>query len=411
MKYGLDFGTSNSVISYNDGNTVKVLPIEPTNGAKEIMPSLWYFHYDEEFWSFGKSAYDQYKESLGEGRLIQSLKKYLSDPTLRNTYVHKRTVEFDELVMLYLKEVKDKADLLTGENVKDVTIGKPVNFTESGKNELALKRIESGARRAGFENISFMFEPLAATYSLKQEIPDEANIFTLDIGGGTTDISIVRVSTDEERNEVLTTQGINIGGVDFDGRIVRYRILKHFGDGLSYDAAKTESGEFPRPLLFPLTDRYKIFTLANSRKYRADLDRASYGLIDPEGKTKALDYLIHEQVGLEMFDAIELAKKELSQTDSTTISYHKGPINIEEPLSRKEFEEYIKDYTRKISNLVVTSLSAADLEPEDIDKILLVGGSSKIPVFRNLIAEFFPDAEILRVNEMTSIAHGLGCTP
>ena len=168
MKYGLDFGTSNSVISYNDGNTVKVLPIEPTNGTKEIMPSLWYFYYDEEFWSFGKSAYDKYKETLGEGRLIQSLKKYLSDPTLRNTYVHKRTVEF---------------------------------------------------------------------------------------------------------------------------------------------------------------------------------------------------------------------------------------------------EEYIKDYTSKISNLVVTSLSAADLEPEHIDKILLVGGSSKIPVFRNLIAEFFPDAEILRVNEMTSIAHGLGCTP
>ena len=411
MKYGLDFGTSNSAISFNDGNAVTVLPIEPTNGTKEIMPSLWYFYYDEELWSFGKSAYDLYKETLGEGRLIQSLKKYLSDPTLRNTYVHKRTVDFDELVMLYLKEVKDKADVLTGENVKNVTIGKPVNFTESGKNELALKRIENGARRAGFENISFMFEPLAATYSLNQEIPEEANIFTLDIGGGTTDISIVRVATDEDRNEVLTTQGINIGGVDFDGRIVRYRILQHFGDGLSYDTSKTESGEFPRPLLFPLADRYKIFTLANSRKYLEDVERASYGLIDPEGKIKALDYLIHQQVGLELFDAIELAKKELSQTDSATVSYHKGPINIEEPISRREFEEYIKDYSRKISNLVVTSLIAANLEPEDIDKILLVGGSSKIPVFKNMVTEFFPDAEILKVNEMTSIAHGLGCTP
>ena len=133
MKYGLDFGTSNSAISFNDGNAVTVLPIEPANGTKEIMPSLWYFYYDEELWSFGKKAYDLYKETLGEGRLIQSLKKYLSDPTLRNTYVHKRTIEFDELVMLYLKEVKDKADELTGKNVKNVTIGKPVNFTENGK--------------------------------------------------------------------------------------------------------------------------------------------------------------------------------------------------------------------------------------------------------------------------------------
>jgi hypothetical protein len=69
------------------------------------------------------------------------------------------------------------------------------------------------------------------------------------------------------------------------------------------------------------------------------------------------------------------------------------------------------DIGRKISNLVVTSLIAADLEPEHVHKILLVGGSSKIPVFRNMVTEFFPDAEILRVNEMTSIAHGLGCTP
>lgn len=411
MKYGLDFGTSNSVISFNDGSTVKVLPIEPTNGSKEIMPSLWYFDYEEEFWSFGTSAYNQYKETLGEGRLIQSLKKYLSDPTLRNTYVHRRTVEFDELVMLYLKEVKDKADVLTGENVKDVTIGKPVNFTENGKNELALKRIENGARRAGFENISFMFEPLAATYSLKHDLSEEANIFTLDIGGGTTDISIVRVSTDEDRNQVLTTQGINIGGVDFDGKIVRYRLLQHFGDGLSYDTSKMEGGEFPRPLLFPLADRYKIFTLANSRKYLEDVKRASYGLIDPECKIKSLDYLIHEQVGLEMFDAIELAKKELSQTESATVSYHKGPINIEEPISRGEFEGYIRDYIEKIYNLVVTSIIAANLEPDHIDKILLVGGSSKIPVFRNMVTEFFPNAEILGVNEMTSIAHGLGHTP
>ena len=67
--------------------------------------------------------------------------------------------------------------------------------------------------------------------------------------------------------------------------------------------------------------------------------------------------------------------------------------------------------SRKISNLVVTSLIAANLEPEHIDKILLVGGSSKIPVFKNMVTEFFPDAEILKVNEMTSIAHGLGCTP
>lgn len=410
MKYGLDFGTSNSVISYNNGNTVEVLPIEPTSRAKEIMASLWYFDYGDEFWSFGRSAYEQYKETLGEGRLIQSLKKYLSDPTLRNTFVHKRTVEFDELVMLFLKEMKDKADQLTGENVKNVTIGKPVNFIENGENDLALQRIEKGAKNAGFENISFMFEPLAATYSFKQEISEEANIFTLDIGGGTTDISIARISTDDARDEVLTTQGINIGGVDFDGRIVRHRLLQHFGDGLSYDSSKMDGGEFPRALLFPLTDRYKIFTLINSRKYLEDLNRASYGLIDPDGKVNALDYLIHQQVGLELFDAVELAKIELSHSESAAISYHKGPIQIEEQLTRKDFDNYISDYTDKISDLILSSLNAANLEPGQITKIMLVGGSSKIPAFRNMITMFFPEAEILTANEMTSIAQGLGCS-
>ena len=409
MKYGLDFGTSNSVISFNDGKTVAVLPIEPMSESKEIMPSLWYFYFDEELWSFGKSAYDQYKETLGEGRLIQSLKKHLSDPSLRSTYVYKRNVDFDELVMLYLREMKEKADKLTGENIKTVTIGKPVNFTKSGKNELALKRIKDGARNAGFDEISFMFEPLAATHSLKKDFTEEANIFTLDIGGGTTDISIVRVSTDGKRDEVLTTQGINIGGVDFDGRILRHRLLQYFGDGLRYDGSKMEGGEFPRALLFPLTDRYKIFTLANSRKYLEDVKRATYGLLDPEGKTGALEYLIHEQVGLELFDAIESAKKELSQSSCATVSFQKGPITIEELITREEFEQYISDYTEKISDLVKTSLDAAKVEPENINKIVLVGGSSKIPVFRSMVNDFFPDAEILGINEMTSIAHGLGC--
>ena len=410
MKYGLDFGTSNSVISYNNGNSVEVLPIEPTSRAKEIMASLWFFDYEDEFWSFGKNAYEQYTETLGEGRLIQSLKKYLSDPTLKNTYVYKKTVDFDELVMLFLKEMKDKADQLTGEDVKNVTIGKPVNFSDSGKNDIALQRIEKGAQDAGFEKISFMFEPLAATYSYKKRISEQANIFTLDIGGGTTDISIVRISTDDARDEVLTTQGINVGGVDFDGRIIRHRLLKYFGDGLTYNSTRMGGGEFPRALLFPLTDRYKIFTLVNSRKYLEDLQRAFYGLIDPDDKIKALEYLIHQQVGLELFDAVELAKIELSHRESAAISYHKGPVNIEEQLSREDFNNYISDYTDKISNLILSSLAAAKLEPGQIDKILLVGGSSKIPVFRNMITMFFPEAEILGVNEMTSIAHGLGHT-
>jgi len=256
MKYGIDFGTSNSVVAYNDGKNVKVLPIEPTSGTKEVMPSLWYFSYDDELWSFGKSAYDEYKETFGEGRLIQSLKKYLSDPSLRNTYVHNNIVEFDELVALYLKNVKDKADELTGENVQNVTIGKPVNFTKTGKNDLALARIHSGAKQAGFDEISFEYEPLAATYSLKKSIKEQAIIFTLDIGGGTTDISIVKVSQEANCDEVLTTRGIDIGGVDFDGRIVRNKLLKYFGDGLLYDPLKSLNREFPRPLLFPLTDRY-----------------------------------------------------------------------------------------------------------------------------------------------------------
>lgn len=255
-----------------------------------------------------------------------------------------------------------------------------------------------------------MFEPLAATYSFKQRISDQANIFTLDIGGGTTDISIVRISTDDSRDEVLTTQGIKVGGVDFDGKIIRHRLLHYFGDGLTYVSTRMDGGEFPRALLFPLTDRYKIFTLVNSRKYLDDLQRSFYGLIDPDGKTKALEYLIHQQLGLELFDAVELAKIELSHSGSATISYRKGPIDIEEQLTREDFNNYISDYTDRISNLILSSLAAAKLEPGHIDKILLVGGSSKIPAFRNMVTMFFPEAEILGVNEMTSIAHGLGHT-
>lgn len=407
MKYGLDFGTSNSAISFYDGRQVSLLPIEPDSDTPELMPSLWYFETMEKEWFFGAEALSEYKANGGEGRLIQSLKKLLADDGIDGTHVGHRYYSIEDLLVLFFQEIKQKADKIVGKSIDAVTIGRPVRFTRDLRSDLAENRLGQAARRAGFETIDFMLEPLAATYGLKATIPGPATVFALDMGGGTSDVSVVRLCPPGGgQDRVLAARGVSIGGVDFTGAVMEHRLLPYFGLGTTYRTVFNTPMNFPRYALRHILDWYNSLKMIQNRKFMAFLAEVERTTSDP-GRIRALRDLVFDRLGLDVFEAIERAKIDLSGETVSTVAYRHGAVDICEALERSQFEAYISSPKEAVAQMIRSALVQADLGPERIDIILLVGGSSQIPLFRGLVEEMFPNATIQEAALFTSVAHGL----
>lgn len=407
MIYGFDFGTSNSAISVFDGSRVTLVPLEPDTETPGIMPSYWYYDEFEREWHTGRSALREYEQNYGEGRFIQSLKKVVADENFIGTSVGNRFIKVESLIEIFFRAVKKKADSYTGENIKSIQIGRPVNFSAIDSNGIAVERLEKGAKSAGFETIHFMYEPLAATYTLKEKITAPATIFTLDMGGGTTDISIVRLHPpDDDNDKVLFSSGVSVGGNDFNSAIMMSRLLDYFGNGTKYKTAFGKEMPFPRILLSDISQWYTVLRANQNRRLVEFIDTAKKSSSDPD-KIEALEQLIFDQEGLELFRSIEAAKIELSTQEASSISYHRGKISIDEHILKNQFETYILNDHDQIAVLIDEALASANLSADGIDGVLLVGGSVRVPLFKALVKKKFPEAVIYNPDFLTTVAYGL----
>ncbi|MFC1755276.1 Hsp70 family protein, partial [Thermoproteota archaeon] len=403
IKYGFDFGTSNSAVSFTDGERVELIPIEPSSETPTIMPSFWYFSYEGE-WFLGQDALNEYREA-GEGRFMRSLKSVIADPTYKGSIFNGSFVKIDSMIEMFFREIKSRCDEYIGESVESVVIGRPVRFSGSD-DSLAVKRIMASAKRVGYKDVKLMYEPLGASYTLKKEIDEPSIIFTLDLGGGTTDISIVRLHPEVGEDEVLASHGTYIGGNNFNSAIMREKLLAYFGVGTTFQADIDKRQEVPAAFLDQVTDWYLAYRLAYNKEFESIMNRISNRNSHPE-KIEALEQLIYEQLGLDVFEAVEEAKKDLSDNDDSLILYQEEKIDIEEAINRPEFEGIIKRQTDEIQRIMSEALEKAGLKRDDIDISLLVGGTSKVPLFKRIITDMFPKSKLYKSDDFTSVAYGL----
>lgn len=407
MRYGLDFGTSNSAVSFNDGKKVELLPIENNSPTPVIMPSLWYFEEIEKKWYFGTEAFSEYKANGGDGRFIQTIKKLLTDSYYTGTHIGHRFYSLEKLVELYFREVKCRADKIVGKNIEAITIGKPARFTNDLNENIGENRLRTAAENAGFKDIKFVMEPLAATYSLKRNITEPITVFTIDIGGGTTDVSIVYlVPQNKKGSRVMATNGISVGGVDFTSEIMKNRLLHYFGLGTTYKSIFGKTMPFPRFALRHTMDWYNSLKMIHNRQFISFLKEVKQSTSDPD-KIKCLEELVYKKLGLDVFLAIESAKIDLSEKNKSAVEYHEGAIAIEETIERNEFEGYLKEHAEKISQMIDDTFNQIRFQYSDIDDILMVGGSSRIPLLRRIIREKFPTTPMTQADIFASVAHGL----
>ena len=217
---GIDFGTSNSTVGWLRPGVPALLPLED---GKPTLPSAVFFNADEESTHYGRDALQEYLEGY-EGRLMRALKSLLGSNLMEgSTEVGGRALRYSDLLASFIGELKQRAEVAAGRAFDQAVFGRPVFFVDDNPaaDRRAQDTLEHIARQVGFREVSFQFEPIGAALHYEASLAREELVLIADIGGGTADFSLVRLSPERARHldrqdDLLGNAGLHVGGTDFD---------------------------------------------------------------------------------------------------------------------------------------------------------------------------------------------------
>lgn len=364
---GIDLGTTNSCVAVLEGG--KPIIIANSEGARTTPSMVAFAKGDTRL--IGQLAKRQ--SVTNAQNTIHSIKRFIGrrwedteEERSRTPYkcipgrddtvdvqIKNRNYTPQEISAMILQKLKADAESFLGEPVKEVVITVPAYFTDAQR-----QATKDAGTIAGLEVLRIVNEPTAAAlaYGLDKQNREE-HILVFDLGGGTFDVSILQLGNGVF--EVKSTAGNNhLGGDDFDNVIVRWMIKTFYAQ-------------------------------------------------------EEIDLRTDKMALQRMREAAEKAKIELSTTPTTSINLpfitadETGPKHIELELSRAKFEELAKDLIQKTLEPVKLALKDSDLEPNEIDRIILVGGSTRIPAVQAAIKTIFDGMQIDRsVNPDEAVAAG-----
>ena len=341
-----------------------------------------------------------YIDELAPGRLLQYLKTALRSEGYEGTRVFERFYPTTELIAIYLRELKRRAEAQLGEEIEGVTLGRPVHFSaDPQRDQRAEDSLFEAARQAGFKDVEFEFEPVAAAlfYESSLKRPQDALIF--DFGGGTLDITIMRLG-DPRGRTVYASGGIGIAGSDFDSAIIRRRMLPHFGLGL------VEGRPEVLNLINAVSDWMSLPELSIPSA-RHNLQTAVKAGVAPV-QLRALEALIFNDLAFTFYRAVEEGKIALSSQGAAVIRLKEAGIDLWELYTRGQFEKDIREYREKIEQVLLETLKASGKEPGQIDAVVTTGGSSSIPAFGLMLARIFGADKLVASDAFSSVSAGLG---
>lgn len=404
IAYGIDFGTSNSLISIAWPDRVEVVDLG-SRRVRQNLPSVIYLNADGNK-AAGDPAIEQYLVSAGvNSRLLVGIKSDLSDTRFEKTSSWGLTWTMPDLVEIVLRALKRSAD--PSGSVDRVVLGHPVAFVGADGPEferrqgIAMQRLLLAARQAGFGEMETLEEPAAA---IQDEDVTSGYVVSLDFGGGTFDVAVVHYSADEA--EVLALEGADIGGERFDQMLFNAKIATELG---LYDEYVAPNGTRHR-----LPNR----VTANSRAL-LDLQGLLGDPTLPEILNRFRGYTNGEQIerfqrllyggfAYHFYEAIEEAKISLSTERTTTISFHRPGFDMEVPLTREEFDALISSDIELLEQTIRSALYGADVQATSVERVVQTGGSSAIPLFAEMVNSVFPNSELQQRPPFTTVVEGLG---
>ncbi|MSP74884.1 MAG: Hsp70 family protein [Rhodospirillaceae bacterium] len=404
---GLDFGTSNSAIGVaRDGETA-LAPIEADN---TLMPSAVFFDYETRGRVlFGNEAISAYVGQT-EGRLMRALKSILGSPLIdEETSLGGRKVPLREVVEIFVRHLKQKAEAFAGREITSVVHGRPVRFVDDDDRADARAQavLEAIARRAGFREVAFVYEPIAAAHQYEQTVQKEELALIADIGGGTSDFSIVRVGPQhrgraERGGDVLANAGVRVGGTDFDTALSLVAVMPHLGLGTQL---VEKNLPMPNALYHELATWPTInfaYTYKNERALAELMSLAS----EPEKVVRLLK-VVRQRLGHRLAFAVEDAKIVLSAEERAAVPLTFLEANLAITATRVDFNRAIEARMDRLHKTASDCIAAAGLRPAAIDTIFLTGGSSRVPAVRAAIGRAAPAARLAGGSDLLSVALGL----
>jgi hypothetical chaperone protein len=402
---GLDFGTSNTTLGTIEGDAPVLVALE---AGQTTIPSAIFYEVDGAV-LIGRKAVEAYVDGT-PGRLMRSLKSVLGTSLIdETTRLGRERTSFRDVIAYYLGAVKRRAEQATSLELRDVVHGRPVHFVDNSpdadrKAEETLRRI---AREVGFDDVTFQFEPIAAALDYERQIASEEVALIADIGGGTSDFSIVRLGPQrhgkaDRSADILANDGVRIGGTDFDRQLSLGVVMPLFGFGSPMKRAGLDvpSSYFHDLATWSSINRmYEPRVIADIRQVRQEasepalLDRLVRAVAEQRGHTLAME--------------VEEAKIALSEKRRADIPLEWVEPGLNAAISRTDLVGHTGQLAERIAVRIQNCLAQARLTTGDIDAVFLTGGSVQLAHVRKAIQQAVPEARIVEGDTFGAVGKGL----
>jgi hypothetical chaperone protein len=420
LAIGVDFGTTNSSIARANGSgEIELARFSYTGGITDAYRSLLYLEQVKDrgvnrikSWS-GPAAIEEYLSAETKGRLVQSLKSFLSSRSLKSTDVFGRRMTIEDLIARILRDLREKAEAQFGAKIRTAVVGRPVRFVGADKDadsDFAEERLLAAFHLAGYERVEFELEPVAAAHYYESTLDHDELILIGDFGGGTSDFSLLRVGPNIRKRgrapgDLLGNSGVGLAGDAFDAKIVRNLVSPAVGRGSSARSMNKVLPAVPN-WVYAKLEHWHHLSFLRTNSVLNMLNSSIAEAFEPE-KIEALIHLIKEDLGNDLHRAVQKVKCDLSENTAALFRFSDGVIEIQATVERTGFEDWIAEELGQIESCIDALIATSGVGTEDVDMVFLTGGSSFVPAVRRIFETRFGGARIRTGNEFTSVARGL----
>jgi len=412
---GLDFGTTNSVAAtLSAAGTPAPLLFQSPAGASPVFRSVLCFWEEQagrlthRLADAGPWAIERFIEDPHDCRLIQSFKSFAASHLFKETQIFGKRYAFEDLLATFLDKFWLHGGMALDGLPERIVMGRPVSFAGANPDEaLAQQRYETALWRFGFQEIHYVYEPVAAAFFFAQRLTADANVLVADFGGGTSDFSIIRFEPSAPggiRALALGHRGLAVAGDVFDYRIIDHAISPKLGKGGQFKSIN-KLLDIPGQYYVSFA-RWNELSLLRSPKTLRELRQLAETAVDGENMQRFIRLLETNSV-YALYRSVSAAKAALSEAEQAPLCLDSAGVHIEAELTRADFERWIAGDVAQISQTVDALIAQAGLGLDGIDRVFLTGGTSFVPAVRRIFEQRFGEDKIETGNQFDSIAQGL----
>jgi hypothetical chaperone protein len=403
----IDFGTSNSAVALPAGDGVRLAPVE---GEHATLPTAVFFNTDENRREYGRAALAAYVDGY-DGRLMRSMKSVLGSPLIdgMTDLGDGSAIKYTDVIGIFIAYLMQCAQAGAHAPIERAVLGRPVFFVDDDAraDALAQQQLETAARAAGLREIHFQFEPIAAAFDYEARLTSEALVLVADIGGGTSDFSLVRVGPErmrriERKEDVLAHHGVHVAGTDFDRRVELATILRELG----YRTLDPEGREVPNRIYFDLATWHLINTVYSGKRI-GELELTRHLYRDPRHHARLMR-VVTRRLGHALAARAEEAKIGVAAGGQTSIDLDDVETDLALAFDEGQLIEAGREDAQRIVDAARETVRRAGVALADVDALYFTGGSTGLKFLAQALGAAFPQAHPVYGDRLASVATGLG---